>query len=115
MGHKKVCFNCKKTFALPTDSNTTFSLTCPECGALTTIFNSKFRPPAKDNLKKWKVVEFLKDHGFVFQHIYKDISKKNGLVSSDNYVDYPTTMEEAKDFVLKYKEQAYDLSKNLTR
>lgn len=111
MGHKKVCFNCKKTFSLPSDATTSFSLTCPECGGQTTVFNHKFRPPDKGDIKKWKVVEFLKGHGFIYQHVYKDISKRSGIVSNENYVDYPSTMSEAKEFVLKYKDQAYDLSK----
>ncbi len=72
-----------------------------------TVFNQKFRPPKKTDIKKWRIIEFLKDNGFVFQHVYKDYSKRNGLVTSDNYVDYPTTIEEAQDFIQKYREQAY--------
>jgi hypothetical protein len=84
-----------------------YGLTCPECGGQMTVLNQKFRPPKKADIKKWKIIEFLKDNGFVFQHVYKDYSKRNGLVTSDNYVDYPTTIEEAQDFIQKYREQAY--------
>ncbi len=110
MGNKKVCFNCKKAFSLQTDASTLSNMTCPQCGGKTAIFNHKFKPPIKDDIKKWKVVEFLKDNGFIYQHVYKEINKKSGIVSKENYVDYPTTMNEAKEFVLKYKNQAYDLS-----
>ena len=106
MGHKKVCFNCRKSFSLGTDYTIKHSAKCPDCGQPTSILQHTFRPPNRDDIKKWKVAEFLKDHGFIFQHIYKDINTKNGIVSAENYVEYPTTMEDAKDFVLKYKEQA---------
>jgi DNA-directed RNA polymerase subunit RPC12/RpoP len=112
MGRKKVCFNCRKAYSLGTDFTVKHSLSCPECGQQTTILQHNFRPPGSDDIKRWKVVEFLKDRGFIYQHIYKDITKKNGVVSYENYVDYPTTMNEAKDFVLIYKAQAYDLSKS---
>lgn len=110
MGRKKVCFNCRKAYSLGTDFNVKHSSSCPECGQQTTILQQNFRPPSSDDIKRWRVVEFLKDNGFIYQHIYKDITKRNGIVSSANYVEYPTTMNEAKDFVLRYKEQACDLS-----
>ena len=109
MGSKKVCFKCRKTFSIRLDIKSTFSSTCPECNGQTTIFNHKFKPPTKNDIRKWKVVEFLKDHGFIFQHVYKDMNKINGSVSNQNYVEYPIKLDEAKDFVIKYKAQAYYL------
>jgi DNA-directed RNA polymerase subunit RPC12/RpoP len=111
MGHKKVCFNCKKAFSLGTDFSVKHGSTCPECGRQAFVLQHSFRPPSRDDNKAWKIVEFLKDHGFVYQHIYKDISKKNGIVSYENYADYPTTMDQAKEFVLKYRDQAVDVLK----
>ena len=68
----------------------------------TTIFNHKFRPPKQSDIKKWKLVEYLKNNGFVYQHILKEAEP-----GSFQEVSYPTTIEEAKEFVLKYKSQAY--------
>jgi DNA-directed RNA polymerase subunit RPC12/RpoP len=112
MGYKKVCFSCRKAFSLGTDFTVTHGSTCPECGHEAIVLQHSFRPPKRDDIARWKVVEFLRNNGFVYQHIYKDIRKKNGVVSYENYADYPTTMSEAKDFVREYKDQAVDLSKS---
>ena len=106
MGHKKVCFNCRKAFSLGTDLSVSHSSTCPECGKQTSRINHAFRPPSKDDLKKWEVAEYLKNHGFIYQHIY---SMRTGNVYC--LVDYPETIAEAKEFVIKYKSQAYDMVK----
>jgi hypothetical protein len=102
MGYKKVCFNCRKAFSLGTDFTIKHSSTCPECGDETSILDQKFKPPGNDDIKKWKVVEFLKNQGFIFQKVYSVI--KNGSYSGQ--VKYPETMVEAKEFVIKYKDQA---------
>ena len=41
------------------------------------------------------------ENGFVFQHIYEE--QENGSL---NKVEYPKTLNDAKEFVLKYKSQA---------
>lgn len=105
MGYKKVCFNCRKALSISSDFTIKHSLTCPESGKQTTILSHLFRPPKQDDLKKWKVVEFLKDHGFLYQHIYEVYT---GSILSGQ-LQYPETMKEAKEFVVKYKDQAYQL------
>jgi predicted nucleic acid-binding Zn-ribbon protein len=107
MGYKKVCFNCRKAFSLGTDISVNHSSTCPECGKETFRLNHSFRPPSKDDLKKWEVVEFLKNHGFIYQHIYSEWTAK----VYEGLVNYPETMTEAKEFVVKYSSQAYDTAK----
>jgi DNA-directed RNA polymerase subunit RPC12/RpoP len=97
MGYKKVCFNCRKAFTISNLS----SLACPECGGNTILFNHKFRPPKKDDFKKWDVVEFLKDEGFDYQHVYRKADDSNGYIS----VRFPETMKEAKEFATKYKKK----------
>ena len=71
------------------------------------MLNQKFQPPKKSDIKSWEVVKFLYENGFTYQHVYKDISKslRVDANSSENYVDYPTTMREAIEFVETYKEQ----------
>jgi DNA-directed RNA polymerase subunit RPC12/RpoP len=106
MGHKKVCLNCRKAFNQNSDLEIQSGLTCPECGQKMTKVNHKFRPPKKSDIKKWDVVEYLIENGFLFQHIYKDIDEKKGLISKEKSVDYPTNMSEAKIFVEEFKRQA---------
>ncbi len=68
-----------------------------------------FRPPKKADIKGWEIVKFLVEHGFFYQHIYKvvQVQKETGrIISMKEYVEYPKTMREAKDFVIKYQSQA---------
>jgi len=58
----------------------------------------RFRPPKKDEKKKWDVVEFLVNEGFEYQHIYDE-----EIINT--YVSYPKTMKQAKEFVIKYRDQ----------
>jgi hypothetical protein len=59
-------------------------------------------------MKAWEVAEFLYKNGFVFQHVYKDVSLSRRVdeYSSANYAPYPKTMNEALEFVNAYKGQA---------
>jgi len=97
MGHKKVCLNCKKAFSIYTNKSKEVNLTCPECGLKTVLVSHRFRPPKREDFKQWDLAEFLMTHGFPYQHIFENYQ----------YVQYPTTMEEAKEFVVKFKSQAY--------
>ena len=97
MSHKKVCFTCRKAFALSMDYESRISLTCPECGNAAFFMNHKFRPPKKTDTKGWELAAFLRDHGFYFQAAYELIERGVYL-----RVQYPQTMQEAREFVLKY-------------
>jgi hypothetical protein len=94
-------FHLQKSFNLPSDATVSFSLICPGCGGQTILFDHKFTSE-KRTMLKWKVVEYLSDHGFRYQHIYTDSQL-------ENYAGYPSAMEEIKAFVLKYKSQALAL------
>jgi predicted RNA-binding Zn-ribbon protein involved in translation (DUF1610 family) len=102
MGHKKVCFSCRKAFSIYKNNQEIINLTCPNCGSQTTLFNHKFRPPEQNDVKQWTLVEFLKENGFVYQHVYKQIDRGTCIE-----VEYPKDLEEAKEFVEMYKKQAY--------
>ena len=54
------------------------------------------------------MAEFIYKNGFVYQHVYKDVSLSWRVdeYSSANYVPYPKTMKEALEFVEAYKGQA---------
>lgn len=94
MGHKVVCFNCKKALSIGTDFSYSPSSKCAICSNLLVVYNHKFKPPKMTDIKAWEVVEFLGLHGFVFQRIVDKDGKS---------IQYPTTMADAKEFVLKYK------------
>lgn len=99
MGYKKVCFKCRKSFSLGLDFAIKYGLTCPECGNETSSLHQKFKPPVSNNIKKWQVVEFLKNQEFIFQKVYSVII--NNTYSKQ--VKYPQAIAKAKEFVIKYK------------
>ena len=61
-----------------------------------TRLSRKFSAPASNDLSQWKKVQFLVDHGFLFQSVY---DKADG----GSNIRYPATLEEAKDFVVAFK------------
>lgn len=102
MGYKKVCFSCRKAFSLYLNDSSNFSLICPECGNPVTVLSHLFQPPKQNDIKKWKVAEYLKEHGFIYQHIFEI-----NPTDKTPYSQYPETMSEAKEFVEKYSDQAF--------
>ena len=99
-----VCLNCRKAFSTATD-NMHMPKKCPECANDFVFYNHKFKPPQKDDLKAWKIVSYLNEHGFNYQHVYKEV-RVHRWESNENYEDYPRTLDEAKEFVIKFKSQA---------
>lgn len=99
MGYKKTCFRCKKSFNRPIDFGSGRKYPCPGCGDEMILMSHKFRPPAKSNTKKWKLVEFLARKGFIFQSILE-------TPYGGKYVNYPTNLRQAEEFVVKFKEQS---------
>jgi hypothetical protein len=63
----------------------------------------RFRPPKKSDKKGWELVKFLISEGFPFQHIYREGSSELSQKASNNYVVYPKSMAEAREFVKKYQ------------
>jgi predicted RNA-binding Zn-ribbon protein involved in translation (DUF1610 family) len=100
LGYKKVCFSCRKAFNVDQLNAEKTNLNCPECGNKTILFDHKFRPPKQSDVNQWMIVEFLKDNGFVYQHVY--VEQEPGLHLQ---IKYPKTMEEAREFVARYKDQ----------
>ena len=96
MGHKLVCFNCRTSKNLSLDissweSNSRFV----KCNSELKLLPHRFRPPRKDDIKKWEVVIFLFENGFKYEHIYDDNLK--------SYVEIPENIRDAKEFINKYK------------
>ena len=101
MGYKKVCFNCRKAFSVYKQQNTEAKVTCPNCAGEATIFNHKFQPPRQNDVSNWKLVEFLKDNGFVYQHVFLNV--EDGKLTE---AKYPANMKEAQAFITKFRSQA---------
>ena len=95
MGHKNVCVNCKKSFNLGTVVKNLGEGNCPQCGNIKKLISHRFRPPKKKKKKKWKVVEYLFQNGFFYDHIPDP--------EHASWVPYPESMSEARDFVKKYR------------
>jgi len=79
---------------------------CPECGQPMTLMTHRFRPPKKDDDKKWLTVKYLVDNGFTYQHIYEEIETKDKQKIKRINVAYPDNLRDAKEFVTKYRDQA---------
>jgi hypothetical protein len=95
------CLDCRKSFKREFNlaKGCPSELKCPECGGMAHNFGRHFKAPKKNDLKQWKKVAFLFEHGFRFQKI---------RIGSGHHdvVQYPETLEQAKEFVVKYQEYA---------
>lgn len=101
---KSVCFECRKAFERPW-KETEVTATCPNCGGETLRYDKRFRPPKKTNLRQWRKVEFLRDHGFYFQKVYESIEP--GVYRR---VCYPKDIIAAREFVKTHKLLAINTS-----
>ena len=61
--------------------------------------NQKFQAPPRRDEAAWEVVEFLVDHGFRFDSVYECDERGN---SRRVFGRYPRTMDEAREFVVRY-------------
>ena len=108
MGYKKVCLTCKKAFNRPINLEKIHISICPECGKPMEELYHLFQPPKQTDIKKWKVVKYLVDNGFRYYHVWETVIKnsKGEITGYQNYAKYPESMNDAKEFVTKYKDQA---------
>lgn len=109
MGYKKVCLACRKSYNRQADLEKAHTSICPQCEKPMTELYHLFQPPKQTDIKKWNVVKFLVENGFRYYHIRENesIDKETGKVAEyKNYVKYPESMKDAKEFIELYKEQA---------
>ena len=67
--------------------------------------NRKFSAPKSNDLPQWKKVQYLVNNGFLFQSVY-EVKNENGEYAGHYKVSYPKTLEDAIEFVAKFKAQA---------
>ena len=97
------CLECCKSFKReyePKPNEYPSELPCPNCGGVAYNLGRHFKAPKKTDKKQWEKIRFLIENGFRFQKI------RNGTRHHDT-VSYPETLEEAKEFVVKYKDYAF--------
>jgi hypothetical protein len=104
MGHKNVCFNCCKAFNVPYSDNR--EKLCLECGGGMVRLPHRFRPPKRSEKSKWETVKFLVEHGFPYHHVYQRDETAAHYNRIESYTEYPESIREAKEFVVKYSAQA---------
>lgn len=97
------CLECHKSFkrGVHIDNGIPDELHCPDCGQPSYNFGRNFKAPKRSNLRQWEKIRFLKNHGFRFQKIRPHLD-------NDETIPYPETLEDAKEFVIKYKKYAID-------
>lgn len=65
------------------------------------MLSRKFSAPKLTDIEQWRKVQFLVTHGFLFQSVY-ELREDGGRYK----VSYPSTLQEAKSFVIAYNSQA---------
>ena len=99
MGYKTVCLDCRKVLNHGSDFEKFYVGKCPNCEKLMVEVDQKFQAPKSTDTKHWEIVKYLIHHGFKYQRIYE-------IKFQSPYVKYPENMRDAKEFVLKYIDQA---------
>ena len=77
------------------------TIECPVCKGVAVNLGRHFKPPKKSDAAQWKKVEYLIEHGFIFQKI-------RTIKNSYDSVPYPETLAQAKEFVVKYQKYAVE-------
>ena len=96
------CLNCRIAFkrsARMKGQQFPLLLTCTICSGDALNFGRHFKAPPCSDLKQWKKVKFLAQHGFWFQRIHLSSSWAD-------VAPYRDTLEQAKEFVEKYRDYA---------
>jgi len=95
-----ICKTAHKRHIEGDPSDYPIKVQCPICKDNMYHVGRNFKPPKKSDSAQWNKISFLIEHGFLFQKIRPD-------PKSNNSVPYPDTLQEAKEFVVKYKDWAY--------
>ena len=94
-----VCLDCQKAFRYQQSDQQKI---CPQCKADLIMLSRKFKTPKKNDHKEWAKIKYLIEHGFRFSGYVK---VEQG---SSQKVKYPETMQQAYEFVDKYKNDVWE-------
>jgi hypothetical protein len=100
-----VCVQCWASFRRPFQKGVDYR-PCASCGRDAVRVDVRFRTPRKTDDKQWRKVDFLFEHGFYFQKVYRQIARGTYV-----RVLYPRYLAEARRFVVAFKSQAMALGK----
>ena len=95
------CLECQRSFKRQFDllEACPESLKCPRCGGEALNFGRHFKAPRKTAKRQWDKIRFLVKHGFRFQKIRLASGRQDSVA-------YPETLEEAREFIVKFKDYA---------
>lgn len=93
------CFACRNTFKCRHQKDVLYRK-CPDCGGQALQMDASFCPPEKSDERQWSKVQFLVDHGFIFQKVYR---KEASVWHCERY---PENLEQARAFVVQFRDQA---------
>jgi len=94
-----VCFHCRKSFKLPVSRA---ARVCPQCRGTMEMLSRKFSAPRAADIAQWKKVQFLVENGFRFYPVLQPLA-----AGVSQRVRYPSTLAEAKEFVLIHRDQRW--------
>jgi len=93
------CFRCRRSFKRSVEFGAMdYVKRCPHCGGRALDLGRHFKPPKVGDLDQWKKIRLLVAAGFFFQHVGNDETSQ---------VPYPETLEEAREFIARYRSQAW--------
>lgn len=102
---KYLCIGCCKTLKRPVEGPGL--RVCAHCGGPSVRMGQKFKPPKLGDNKAWDVVLYLIEKGFRYDSIYAQDEKGDFIWNSEaghfQTAQYPVTMIEAQEFVIKYQ------------
>ena len=100
MGAKHVCFACRKAVNVPYGAKG--PVRCTDCGSELVVLPHRFRPPKKREEDKWATTRYLVEHGYCYEHLAPSHFPEWATTKYGDYVQYPESLREAKEFVEKY-------------
>ncbi len=91
------CFNCRKMFKQTSPWDTPAKqrvfereVKCPQCGQLMKSMGHDFKAPKQNDVKQWKKVQILFEHGFAY-----------GSCGCGGPGDRPAKLQEVESFLAK--------------
>src|SRR4051812_21656323 len=93
------CFRCRRSFKRGVEYGAADHVKpCPHCGGGAIDLGRHFKPPKVSDVEQWEKVRQLVAAGFFFQHVGN---------AETCQVPYPATLREVREFVARYRSQAW--------